>query len=109
MSELSYLQRKTLDAFFTEYSDDVWKTLIKFGILTSVSSRIQFTYPTIQEYLAAQYMLSNKPEELNKGFDRIVHRPWAQTIQFALESFSSSNELIKTQLQKSDDAFLKLA
>ena len=30
MSNLTYLQRKTLDFFFSEYSDDVWKTLVTF-------------------------------------------------------------------------------
>lgn len=84
-----------------EYLDN----LHKYGILSKVSSRWQFTYPTIQEYLAAQYIIENKEEEIINGFEKIILRPWAQTIQFALESYSKSNEIIKEQIQKDDDAF----
>jgi len=84
-----------------EYLDN----LHKYGVLSKVSSRWQFTYPTIQEYLAAQYIVENKEEEIINGFEKIISRPWAQTIQFALESYAKSNEIIKEQIQKDDDAF----
>lgn len=91
-----------------EYCDkpqEYLENLHKYGILSKVSSRWQFTYPTIQEYLAAQYIVENKEEEIINGFEKIISRPWAQTIQFALESYQKSNEVIKSQLQKDDDAF----
>ena len=91
-----------------EYCDkpqEYLENLHKYGILSKVSSRWQFTYPTIQEYLASQYIRDNKEEEIINGFERIISRPWAQTIQFALESYAKSNEIIKEQIQKDDDAF----
>jgi hypothetical protein len=91
-----------------EYCDnpkEYLENLHKYGILSKVSSRWQFTYPTIQEYLASQYIVENKEEEIINGFEKIISRPWAQTIQFALESYSKSNEIIKEQILKEDDAF----
>ncbi|MDX1808169.1 MAG: NACHT domain-containing protein [Sulfurospirillaceae bacterium] len=91
-----------------EYCDkpqEYLENLHKYGILSKVSSRWQFTYPTIQEYLASLYIRDNKEEEIINGFEKIISRPWAQTIQFALESYSKSNEIIKEQMQKDDDAF----
>lgn len=90
---------------FCEKPSGYLESLIKFGILTSNSSRIQFTYPTVQEYLAAQYMIENNEDELINGFDKIIHRPWAQAMQFALESYASSDVIIKKQLLKPDDSF----
>ena len=91
-----------------EYCDnpkEYLENLHKYGIVSKVSSRWQFAYPTIQEYLAAQYIVENKEEEIINGFEKIISRPWAQTIQFALESYPKSNEIIKEQIQKDDDAF----
>lgn len=91
-----------------EYCDnpkEYLENLHKYGILSKVSSRWQFTYPTIQEYLASQYIVENKEEEIVNGFEKIISRPWAQTIQFSLESYPKSNEIIKEQIQKDDDAF----
>lgn len=91
-----------------EYCDkpqEYLENLHKYGILSKVSSKWQFTYPTIQEYLASQYIVENKEEEIINGFEKIISRPWAQTIQFALESYSKSNKIIKEQIKKNDDAF----
>lgn len=82
------------------------RNLTQFGIMSQISYRYIFTYPTIQEYLAAQYMVENQAQELEGGFERILQRPWAQAMQFALESFTSSNKIIEQQLKKEDDAFL---
>lgn len=95
-----------LDDFkYCDNPKEYLENLHKYGILSKVSSRWQFTYPTIQEYLASQYIRDNKEEEIINGFEKIISRPWAQTIQFALESYSKSNEIIKEQIQKEDDAF----
>lgn len=93
------------DFQYCDNPQEYLENLHKYGILSKVSSRWQFTYPTIQEYLASQYILENKEEEIINGFEKIISRPWAQTIQFALESYQKSNEVIKSQLQKDDDAF----
>lgn len=90
---------------YCEKPQEYLENLHKYGILSKVSTRWQFTYPTIQEYLASQYILENKKEEIINGFEKIISRPWAQTIQFALESYPKSNEIIKEQIQKDDDAF----
>lgn len=91
-----------------EYCDnpkEYLENLRKYGILSKVSTKWQFTYPTIQEYLASQYIVENKEDKIINGFEKIISRPWAQTIQFALESYSKSNEIIKEQILKEDDAF----
>ncbi len=63
---LRYL--RSLD--FCEKPMEYLDNLIKFGILTSSSSRLQFSFPTIQEYLAAQYMLQNSQDEVIDGFEK---------------------------------------
>ena len=91
-----------------EYCDnpkEYLESLHKFGILSKISNRWQFTYPTIQEYLASQYILEYKEEEISTSFEKIILRPWAQTMQFVLESYDKSNETIKEQIRKDDDAF----
>lgn len=93
------------DFQYCDNPQEYLENLHKYGILSKVSSRWQFTYPTIQEYLASQYILENKEEEMINGFEKIISRPWAQTIQFALESYQKSNEIIKEQIKKDDDAF----
>jgi len=85
----------------TEYLEN----LNKYGILSKVSNRLQFTYPTIQEYLASQYILEYEQDEIGNSFEKIISKPWAQTMQFVLESYPDSNEIIKAQLEKDDDAF----
>lgn len=97
--------RYLYDFKYCDNPKEYLENLHKYGVLSKVSSRWQFTYPTIQEYLAAQYIVENKEEEIINGFEKIISRPWAQTIQFALESYSKSNEVIKEQIQKGDDAF----
>lgn len=93
------------DFKYCDNPQEYLENLHKYGVLSKVSSRWQFTYPTIQEYLASQYIVENREEEIINGFEKIISRPWAQTIQFALESYPKSNEIIKEQIQKDDDAF----
>ncbi len=91
-----------------EYCDnpkEYLENLHKYGILSKVSTRWQFTYPTIQEYLASQYIVENKEDEIINGFEKIILRPWAQTMQFVLESCDNSNKIIKEQIKKDDDVF----
>ncbi len=93
------------DIDYCENPIEYLESLHKFGILSKVSNRWQFTYPTIQEYLASQYILEYKEEEISHSFSKIILRPWAQTIQFVLESFPNADEMIKEQIKKDDDAF----
>lgn len=93
------------DFQYCDNPQEYLESLHKYGILSKVSNKWQFTYPTIQEYLASQYIVENKEEEIINGFEKIISRPWAQTIQFALELYSKSNEIIKEQIQKDDDVF----
>lgn len=79
--------------------------LVQFGILNRQSYRLRFTFPIIQEYLASCWITRECPEIIEKRFRNIVQRPWAQTIQFSLEKYSESEQIIEDQLQKSDDAF----
>ncbi|MGJ7609233.1 NACHT domain-containing protein [Variovorax sp. LT1R20] len=76
------------------------------GLLRKQSSiRLQFPYPIVQEYLAACHLLREHPQELPARIDDAIQRPWAQVIQFALEMHESPTQLIRSMLERDDDAF----
>ena len=79
--------------------------LIQIGVLQRNAARLRFVYPIIQEYLAACWLINNEPNEIEKRFCNIYHRPWAQMLQFALEMHSNVEPIIINQLKEPDDAF----
>jgi hypothetical protein len=88
-----------------EQSDIYIDRLVQVGVLSRVSARLQFTFPIIQEYLAACWMVTNIPKEIGPRFDSIRNRPWAQALQFAIEMHPDANAIISNQLNSPDDAF----
>lgn len=84
----------------------IFERLRSNGILRQQSSiRLQFPFPIVQEYLAACYLLRRSPESLSSRIDDAIQRPWAQVIQFALEQHPDPMPVIRTMLERTDDAF----
>jgi hypothetical protein len=79
--------------------------LIQIGAINRSTSRIHFVYPILQEYLAACWLVQNSSDDVAKRFCKVVHRPWAQAIQFALEMHPEADRIICDQLNEPDDVF----
>jgi len=79
---------------------------LKRGLLSRTSMiHLEFPFPIIQEYLAANYLIKNEMSSLNERFGLIAKRPWAQTIQFALELHPQPDDISSQILKAGDDAF----
>jgi hypothetical protein len=80
--------------------------LLTNGVLRRQSAiRLQFPYPIVQEYLAACFLVRERPETLIQRIDDAIIRPWAQVVQFALELHPSPTPIINSILEREDDAF----
>jgi hypothetical protein len=87
-------------------ADDVREGLIKRGLLRRSSPvRLTFAFPIVQEYLASSELLERHGDQLAERLTKIVRRPWAQAIQFALERHRHPAPLIDELLGREDDAF----
>ena len=93
------------NAELSESSGLYIERLIRYGVLRRYRSRLYFTYPIIQEYLAACWMVREQKELVAARFRNVVNRPWAQAIQFSLEMHPEAEEIIRTQLATKDDIF----
>lgn len=85
----------------TEYLE----RLIEVGVVSLHGQRVAFAFPIVQEYLAACYLVREGANDIEARFDRIVRRPWAQTLQFAVELSKDADRIIQKQLKSDDDAF----
>lgn len=88
-----------------EQPDVYIERLVQVGVLRRAAARLRFAYPILQEYLAACWMVANAPNEIGPRFGSISRRPWAQTLQFALEMHPDSDTIINNQLKAPDDVF----
>lgn len=80
--------------------------LVSLGVVRRSSlSRFEFPFPIVQEYLAAQHIVSTRPEEVASLLGLTAKRPWAQTLQFVLELHDSPGQLCSAILEATDDAF----
>ncbi len=86
-------------------SSEYIERLIQIGAIRRSATRIHFTYPIVQEYLAACWLVQNSPDDVANRFCKVVHRPWAQAIQFALEMHPEADQIIRDQMNKPDDVF----
>jgi hypothetical protein len=84
---------------------DLLNDLRTIGLLRRTHGRADYAFPIVQEYLAACYLMSHLPDELESRFAQAVTRPWAQTLQFALEGISVADRVIANVLVQVDDAF----
>jgi hypothetical protein len=100
-------QAKTLlrNSNFTGQAGIYIERLLRIGLLRRQGPRLQFTYPIIQEYLAACWMVREMPEQVGERFRYVAKRPWAQAIQFSLEMHPEAEKIIRAQLNLPDDAF----
>ena len=80
------------------------------GILRrEAGGRLNFPFPIVQEYLAAQNLVEHHVGEIAPRVERGVDRPWAQTIQFALEQLDDASDIARDLLAKPDDPFASAA
>ena len=79
--------------------------LSQVGLIKRTANWSSFTYPIIQEYLAACYLVSHFPNEVIQRFEFASKRPWAQTLQFILEKHKEAYVIINILLKQPDDAF----
>ena len=80
--------------------------LVARGLLRKSALRLDFSFPIVQEYLAACYLRDYiSDEELGRRFELAIKRPWAQTLQFTLEMHKAPDNLVRSLLKKEDDAF----
>lgn len=92
-------------ATFDERPGVYLERLLRFGLLHRQGTRLRFTYPIIQEYLAACWMVREMPKIVGERFRYVARRPWAQALQFSLEMHPNAENIIRTQLDQPDDAF----
>ena len=85
--------------------DEVREALIRRGVLRRAALRLPFAFPILQEYLASAELLERHSNQLPQRLAKIVRRPWAQAIQFALERHPHPEPLIDELLGREDDAF----
>ncbi|HEV2745998.1 MAG TPA: NACHT domain-containing protein [Allosphingosinicella sp.] len=86
-------------------ADDVREALVKRGVLRRAAIRLPFAFPILQEYLGSAELLERHSGQLPQRLTKIVRRPWAQAIQFALERHPHPEPLIDELLGREDDAF----
>jgi len=75
------------------------------GLLKRSPTWIGFSFPIVQEYLASCYLVQHLPHEVAERFELVVRRPWAQTLQFALEQHPEADKIVSDLLEQPDDAF----
>ncbi|WFU31491.1 hypothetical protein QA635_33970 [Bradyrhizobium brasilense] len=87
-------------------ADAVLGQLVAAGVLRSASDgRLQFSYPVVQEYLAAAHLVDKESHQIAVRIGDVVKRPWAQVLQFALELLADPTPHVKAMLDAQDDVF----
>lgn len=86
-------------------SADYISDLVVCGLLQRSSYWFNFTFPIMQEYLAAHYLVKNYPDEVISRFEFVARQPWTQTLQFAVEQHSKADQIISELIEQPDDAF----
>ncbi|QND60161.1 NACHT domain-containing protein [Mesorhizobium huakuii] len=87
-------------------TDDVREALVRRGLLRKGGlTRLTFPFPIVQEYLASAELLEHHQDQIAPRLGKIVRRPWAQAIQFALERHPNPEPLIDEILGREDDVF----
>jgi NACHT domain len=110
MQEIGAIDRDVFDAIQRANPDsdaeEVLGRLLANGVLRRQSStRLQFPFPIVQEYLAACFLVRDRPDSLAGRIEDAIQRPWAQVIQFAIELHASPMPIVRAMLERPDDAF----
>lgn len=79
--------------------------LVTCGVLRRAGQQYLFPFPIVQEYLASCFMLLNREGDVPARLASAIKRPWAQTLQFALEQHQSPSGLVSSLLSSADDVF----
>lgn len=80
--------------------------LTKCGVLRpSGPARFVFSFPVVQEYLAACHILDSRMADVAGRLASALKRPWAQTLQFVLEQHPDPVPLVEEFLAREDDVF----
>lgn len=83
---------------------------LRCGILRrQTTTRLSFPFPIVQEYLAAQELLDRRPSEIADLVATGIDRPWAQTLQFALEGLPDASDIVRALLALEEDIFASRA
>lgn len=85
--------------------DDCIDALVQNGLLERRSSRLAFSIPTIQEYLAGCVIAYIGRLDADDWLENVYRRPWAQAIQFAVEKIDNADALLRRQIERDDDIF----
>jgi NACHT domain len=85
--------------------DQCVEELLRCGLTVRRGFRIGFAIATVQEYLAACDLVKTGQPDVEMWFRSVARRPWAQAVQFALETTDSVENLLSIQLAKQDDYY----
>jgi len=80
--------------------------LVQRGILQRIGTQVAFAIPSVQEYLAGCEIAQRGELQTLYWTDSIHQRPWAQSIQFAIEQLPSADSVLEPFLQPKDDLFV---
>lgn len=88
-------------------AEDVFDDALRCGILRrSQGGHLSFPFPIVQEYLAAARLAAQGEEAIIAQLHLAAQRPWAQSIQFALEHLADASGVVEALLAHKDDAFV---
>jgi hypothetical protein len=86
-------------------AQEILDSLVACGLTTEQGARYRFGLPLVQEYLSGCFFAKHRLNEVVSRFDANLSRPWAQTLQFAIERVEDADALARCILEASDDAF----
>lgn len=95
------LEELSLKGRLADYISD----LVVCGLLQRSAQWLNFAFPILQEYLAGRYLVTNCPDEVVSRFELVARRPWAQSLQFAMEQHPGADGVIGELIEQPDDAF----
>ncbi len=99
------VQQCLAERFSPAEAETLIGTLLQRGILRRANGKVAFSIPSIQEYLAGCEIAKTAGLEDMKWVNSIQSRPWAQSIQFAIEQMASSDQILTALISMEDDLF----
>lgn len=85
--------------------DECIETLLQNGLLEARGSRIAFSIPTVQEYLAGCALAESDRLSTDEWLLNFYRRPWAQAFQFAIARVENAEAILMRQMTQPDDLF----
>lgn len=86
-------------------ADAVIADLVQAGLLTRSGGDVRFVLPTVQEFLAGEFICSLQSGSLAERLAAQISHPWGQTVQFALVLAADCSEALAAILGQPDDVF----